>query len=67
MHRHKSGKEQNRNGYYRCRAATNGNCTAGKGVRIDQVDAQVELLRAAGAKIATVWLEAPRGIKKWEE
>jgi DNA invertase Pin-like site-specific DNA recombinase len=67
MHRHKSGRAQSRNGYYRCRAATNGNCTATRGVRIDQVDAQVELLRKAGEKIATVWLEAPRGIKKWEE
>jgi hypothetical protein len=61
MHRHRQPKAM----YFRCYRAINHTCEA-KGVKIDQVEHQVELIRRSGAPVAVVWLRAPRGIERFE-
>jgi site-specific DNA recombinase len=61
MHRHRQPKSM----YFRCRGAINHTCEA-KGVRLELVLDQVELLKKAGAPVAVVWLRAPRGIERFE-
>jgi hypothetical protein len=61
MHRHRQPLSM----YFRCRGAMNHTCTA-RGVKIDLVEHQVELLRKSGAPVAIVWLRAPRGIERFE-
>jgi site-specific DNA recombinase len=61
MHRHRQPLAM----YFRCRGAINHTCEA-KGVKIDLVEHQVELLRKSGAPIAVVWLRAPRGIERFD-
>jgi hypothetical protein len=51
--------------YFRCRRAMSHACEA-KGVKLDLVDHQVDLLRRSGAPVAIVWLRAPRGIDRFE-
>lgn len=60
MHRHGSTRR-----YLRCRASLNQTCPA-RGVELDTVEHQVELLRKSGATINRVWLIAPRGIERFE-
>lgn len=61
MHRHRSAGGP----YLRCYGAINHTCEA-KGVPLDLVEHQVELLRKSGAPIAIVWLKAPRGVERFE-
>jgi site-specific DNA recombinase len=61
MHRHPHGTHR----YLHCRASLNKTCAA-KGVRLDLVEAQLDLLKQAGAKVTIVWLKAPRGIERFE-
>ena len=61
MNRHPHGVRP----YLHCRASLNKTCTA-KGVKLDLVYDQVDLLRKAGAPVAVVWLRAPRGIERFE-
>lgn len=61
MHRARSAK----NSYLRCRGATNRTCAA-RAVPLDLVEHQVNLLRQSGAKIATVFVQAGRGIERFE-
>lgn len=61
MHRHQQPAAM----YFRCRASINKTCEA-KGVRLNLVLDQVDLLRQAGAPVAMVWLRAPRGIERFE-
>lgn len=51
--------------YLRCRGSINKTCQA-KGVPLDLVEHQVELLKKSGAAIARVWLRAPRGVEQFE-
>jgi hypothetical protein len=51
--------------YFRCRRARSRACEA-KGVKLDLVEHQVELIRRSGAPVAIVWLRAPRGIERFE-
>lgn len=61
MHRH-----SHKHGYVlHCRGTLNKTCEA-RGVRLDLVEQQVELLQKAGARVAVVWLRAPRGIERFE-
>lgn len=62
MHRYKSGGGT----YLRCRGAINKTCRA-KGVSLDLVEHQVEMLRRAGARVHQVWVSTPRGIERFEE
>lgn len=61
MHRHR----QPHSLYFRCYKALNHTCAA-RGVKIEQVDHQVQLLRQTGTPVAVVWLRAPRGIERFE-
>lgn len=61
MHRHPRAAAV----YLHCRGAVNKTCKAG-GVRLDLVEHQVELLEKTGARVAVVWLRAPRGIERFE-
>jgi DNA invertase Pin-like site-specific DNA recombinase len=61
MHRHRQPKVM----YFRCYRAINHTCEA-KGLKIDLVEHQVDLLRRSGAPVAIVWLRAPRGIERFE-
>jgi DNA invertase Pin-like site-specific DNA recombinase len=61
MHRCKSAGGT----YLRCRGALNRTCEA-KGVRLDLVEHQVELLRRSGSAVGIVWLKAPRGVERFE-
>lgn len=61
MNRHPHGERP----YLHCRASLNKTCSA-RGVRLDLVEHQVELLRKSGAPVAVVWLRAPRGIVRFE-
>jgi DNA invertase Pin-like site-specific DNA recombinase len=61
MHRHRQPKAM----YFRCRRARSRACEA-KGVKLDLVEHQVELIRRSGAPVAIVWLRAPRGIERFE-
>lgn len=62
MHRYQSANGK----YLRCRGSTNKTCTA-KGVSLDLVEHQVELLRKSGATIDVVYVKAPRGVETFEE
>lgn len=62
MHRHKSAGGP----YLRCYGAINHTCAA-KGVPLDLVEHQVQLLRQSGAAVDLVWLKAPRGVERFEE
>jgi site-specific DNA recombinase len=61
MHRYKSAG----GAYFRCRASLSKRCLA-KGVSLDLVEHQVELLRKSGAEISAVWLRAKRGVERFE-
>jgi len=61
MHRHRSQGGS----YLRCRGSINKTCTA-KGVQLDQVLQQVELLRRSGAPVGVVYCRAPRGVEDFE-
>lgn len=61
MHRHRQPLAM----YFRCRGAINHTCEA-KGVKIDLVEHQVDLIRRSGGHVAVVWLRAPRGIERFE-
>lgn len=61
MHRHRQPSAM----YFRCYQALNHTCPA-KGVKIDLVEHQVELIRRGGGRVAVVWLRAPRGIERFE-
>lgn len=61
MHRHGHS-----HGYVlHCYGAINKTCGA-KGVRLDLVQNQIDLLLQAGTPVTVVWLRAPRGIERWE-
>lgn len=61
MHRHPQPKAT----YLRCRAALNKTCSA-KGVKLELVEHQVELLRNGGAPVTVVWVRAPLGVERFE-
>lgn len=61
MHRYQSAGGT----YLRCRGSTNKVCPA-RGVPLDLVEHQVEMLRRAGGKVARVWLKAPRGVERFD-
>jgi len=61
MHRYRSSHAP----YLRCYGAINHLCEA-RGVPLDLVEHQVELLRQSGAAVTTVWLKAPRGVERFE-
>lgn len=61
MHRH----PQRAAVYLRCRAAINRVCLA-KGVKLELVEHQVELLKQSGTPVAIVWVRAPLGIVRFE-
>lgn len=61
MHRHNSTGGP----YLRCRASLNKTCPA-RGVRLGRVLDQVAELEKAAAPVAVVWLQAPRGVVKFE-
>lgn len=61
MHRYKSAG----GAYLRCRASINKVCSA-KGVALDLVEHQVKLLRSSGSTVARVWLQAGRGVERFE-
>jgi hypothetical protein len=61
MHRHRQPKAM----YFRCYKSLNHTCEA-RGVKLDLVEHQVELLRKSGAPVAIVWLRAPRGVERFE-
>lgn len=60
MHRFKSAGGS----YLRCKGARSRSCLA-KGVQLDLVEHQVQLLRQSGATVAKVWLKAPRGVERF--
>lgn len=62
MHRYRSAGGV----YLRCYAALNRTCEAVKGVPLELVLHQVQLLRQSGATVASVWLKAPRGVERFE-
>lgn len=61
MHRHRSAGGP----YLRCYGSINHTCAA-KGVPLDLVAHQVQLLEQSGARISAVWLKAPRGVERFE-
>lgn len=62
MHRHPQPKAV----YLRCRSAINRVCSA-KGVKLELVEHQVELLQKSGTPVAIVWVRAPLGIVRFKE
>lgn len=61
MQRHRQPKAM----YFRCRGSINQTCAA-KGIKLDLVDHQVELLRRGGSSVSVVWLKSPRGVECFE-
>lgn len=61
MHRH-----THKIGYVlHCYGAINKVCSA-RGVKLDLVQNQIDLLQQAGTPVSVVWIRAPRGVERWE-